>query len=658
MRWMLAWVIGLGAVSSIAAGELDSLRRIYGVSDLATITGNGGLTVGADRRGVIMVCRWPSPSHYDQLGYRASSEDMAGKEGAPLQGLVWGVEAKDGPVWLTDPRWTVRQEYLHRSTTIMTTTASLAGTDISIRQIVFAHPDYDLLVIRLEISGVDSPPHLWWSADFSPCTRLIPELPLGDWFFDNQNDFAAFALEGPGGVCHFRPRAPGSEDWRRARRLAEHGGTVGEWASFGDGAWIVCTSLNPIRSVSCVAGGTSSSAVGDTRSVIEVAPVPAQDGFAATIIVGFGENFAQASEFVRVAQGAGYEALFQQTTDYWGRRLTEVSFVRANDFDTILLTVRALLTLLTATDRHTGAMVRSPATQPPLARDWPRHGVWMTYALDLAGLHAAAEAHIRFYAGIVRREHRPGKPLGSVPAAVYTNGVEAAPHVILDVEAAGLLLWLIHEHGAFVDAEQRVRYFESLWDIVALTGDFVAGWSDERRGMPVPAFDPDAFHDFASRGLLNAAQLGVASAVAVAESLGKPVPALWARRQRELDVLVRGLALDDESAWGSTDAVPLAYGDVLGDNTIKRRLDEAVLARIDALPSLSGLDAARAFGEAALLARRDPALLQRLRGAALGVMERALTVPSTEGDSIPAFPDALSAAYCYIGAYWAWLGAR
>lgn len=645
------------------AGELETLERLYGPGDLVTVTGNGRLTVGANARGQVNLCRWPGPGANDHLSYQSVS-----KEGPGLNhGLQWGLRMGEDLLWLTDEAWDLSQGYAHVATTVMKTEGRLRDSAVSVEQTLFVHPETDLLVVRLAVTGLEEPPAFYWFANFTPCTRRLPELPVADWALDGLNDFAAFALPESQTVYHFRPAAPGALDWERAERLADAPPLASQWASFEDGVWVAYSSFETMAAQHCGSGDETPSkavlrhldrgqgrtgATGSCYSVVEIVPRKEGGAFVATVVAGFGKDLETAERILRGGLDTGYDALLDSTVNHWYTWLLDAGVPPETEFETITLMMRCLLTLATVTDRETGAMVRSPSTQPPLARDWVRHGMWMTYALDLAGYRAMAERHLLSYLDVVRTTGRRGGPRGSLPAARYAGGGDASPHAILDLRGAAWLLWSFSQHSTFLDAESRERFLNEVWEGVSLTADFVAEWADGRRGRPLHSFDPVRLRDTRSADLLVTSHLGLESAIGIAETLGKTPPEEWTRRKKQLDVLLRVRGLDEELTWGLEDPLPFSLGEILSEDD--PRFERSVRARLEALPGLRGHAAAKALCEVVMLWRRNPAKLAELEPYIGPALERALTAPRSggaDGGRWPAFPDALTAALCYISAF-------
>ncbi len=665
-RSTLNVLLCLALVTIAQADNIESLEKIYGPRDLAMISGFGRLTVGVNSRGRISLCKWPSPGYNDQISYRSRPADPSRSEADPGHGLLWGIRMNGELVWMDDPRWEIGQRYDAPSNTIMVTEARWPDTDIVVTHRVSVLPLRDIFISELEVAGADSPPQFYWFANFTPCTRHLPELPVADWLLDNLNDFAAFSDADEGIVVHFRPQKPGREDWIHAERLSESAANAGQWRSFRDGVWIAYRGSGVFQAAHCGRGevtpakavallqdtaGRTSAATGDCYSVAEILPRKKSDRYRASVAVAFGESYDQVKKLLNDVTEVQSADLFRETADFQRRLLGLATYPKTENPRISEYLYRAQLTILASRDATTGSIVRSPAIQPPLARDWPKYGAWMIHAMDHSGARAIAESHIKFYLSNLRFAYARGKPIGSLPSSTYTDGVEASPHFLVDDEAVARLLWAISEHGKFLSESRRNEFFESIWESVVLCTDFLADWKDSRRGAPLWAKDPITLRDTKTRERLFASKLGLEGAIDIATAIGRTPPESWLDRQRQIDNLVRGIALAKGIDWRVGQPLPM-FLDELGE-VDQQILEEAVASRLQALEDLSGIDAARAFAELALLWRDQPEKLSGLRPYTLLALRNSLTRPAEAEFSArePSFPDALASALCIIATH-------
>jgi hypothetical protein len=527
----------------------------------------------------------------------------------------------------------------------------LRDSPIEVVRTLAVHPEWDVFASHIFVAGLENPASVYWSANLAPCTRKYLELPLADWYDDRLNGFAAFAREDGNEVVHFRPKSPGALDWARAEATLE------DWGAFGAGVWIAIgkpQEVEGFRVGSRFAGPSAElpvgregrrSAVGEPFSVQRIVLEPEEDGqHAARIFVAIDDTLVGATTLLQQTRLRGYGAFMEDVLLNEGDSLGDLDALHTSDGDVKALMERLRALLPVMQDRKSGAVVRSPAAQPPLARDWPRDAFWRTYALDLAGFREAAEHHCLFLAQSVRRVYRRGMPVGSLPATLYADGQPASPHVVLDVEAPSGMIKAMLFHGSLLPDEERRVFLEKVWPAVALSGDFLASWMDARDGRPLHSFDVSGLGDVQSFGLLVATRAGIGQALEIADLAEEDAPESWIRRKRQLDVLlVNHLGSLDEpwpadiiSLSSIADAIPV-------DDPA---FEEAVAASLDALADMEGVQAARVLGGLAMLYRRVPAQLSRLEPYVLGVLRSVLRgdPPGT------AFPDGLAMAMAYVAA--------
>jgi hypothetical protein len=636
------------------------LEDRFGPSDIALLAGNGRLTAGINDRGVITTCRWPSPGLQDHVDYVTRARNLPNLGVSPGSGMRWGIDHDGSVLWLSDPVWRVEARYADPGSPLARLSYIHSDGTVRVQQTAFVHPEKDLFVTRVEVQGT-MPSRIHWHADLAPCTRLIPELPI-QGLLEEMNDFAAFADQDRAVVMQFRPTQPSSGDRARAALLRKEEAGAEDWRAFRDGVWIGCASTESFSRV-VAAGSTDDgsawqqvgegrlderrAAVGDCDYVVTMKPQAVRDGVAATVFLAFGQNAEEVDAILGLAKATGHEALLSQLQSSWQSELGRSNLSETAE-NVRMQSQRMLLTLLQCQDAKTGAVVRAPTSQPPLALAFPQHGAWITAALDLAGIHDRAEAHTLFYADHVRRETLTGMPAGSLPAALYGNGLEAAPGFVLDLDASAWTLWSFHAHARFLaDAQKRI-YIERVWEAAEGLGNFLARWRNARTGVPLPSFEAETLRDGHSHQSLLSVYLGVHSARRIADMLGNEKPE-WLRRERELADLIRYHCLDRAGDWRLIEFLPYLPRDLPVLETVN--WDNVAVRRLAQLEDLHGLEAARTLSGIAVIWQGQPDLLRRLAPHLDGALLRASSPdglePSEEGAGL-FFPDAATAAHCYI----------
>jgi hypothetical protein len=540
------------AVSAPAA------ETLFGPSDVAAIIGNGGLTVGINDYGRVSLCRWPSPSYSDQITYVTRDASLPALGIAPEHGCMWAIRLEDRTLWLTGAPWTRVPGGEHPEDPVLEIRTTTPGGEITAVQRVAVLPGADLLALHLSISGPATPPTVFWYQNITPCTRIIPEWPVADWAFDAANDFAAFVDDER--IVHFRPESPTFVEWEEAERLNGRDSTPREWLAFDKGVYAVTASPQGFDTATCsqTGGGDAwhqvdagaligtRAAWGQCQSAAAVKTTESDGVFEATILIAFGPDYARATETLERYLDRPFEQLASETRQYWQDWLETMRLPASPDPHNRSLAQRALLTIGMCRDKTSGAIVRSPETQPPLCLDWPRNGVWISEAFTAAGRDDLARTLTSFHAKTQRLSGSEVRAYGSLPAACYANGVEGVPHVIRDLDATAWFLWETARRALGEERDVRESFWRELHPAITRAADFLIYWTDERTSKPLHAFSPGLMRDAQTLEQLVTTFLGINAAVAVAEGTGLPVPEEWRVRQGELRTLVEFACFNEE----------------------------------------------------------------------------------------------------------------
>ncbi len=472
---------------------------------------------------------------------------------------MWGVPIDGAIRWLSEPAWQAEAPAPSENVLPVLDTCAVLETGIRVRQRLFVHPERDLLVVQLDIENAPPIGHVYWYANFSPCTRLVPEWPVADWLLDGRNDFACFSTEDGQAIVHFRPARPGVGEWQAARSNVEGRGKG--WGAFRDGVYIAYASLEPVENLQCGVENTDSSAyVQARRGLLDgnraavgacdsaLAITPRQEGGVqrATVLVACAESLDDVMDTLAFGRDQGPSALLDATKTYWSDWLASTPKAANPEFTRVK--ERCLLAIAQAMDRRTGAIVDAPAKASISAIDMPRNGAWATLALERAGKHELATRHIQFYASALRRSPAPGRPAGTLPAGLYANGVEGLPSAILDMEGAAWMLWLFQSHGECLEQEKQTEFLRGMWEAVDLAAECIVAWDEPRTGEPPPSFDPRLLRDSSRPDRFFALRMGLDSAVRIASLLGEERPG-WTQRRDELDMLIQRDFISSDEKW-------------------------------------------------------------------------------------------------------------
>jgi hypothetical protein len=587
-----------GFASLADGGSYGLLESIGGRADCVAVAGNGNLTIGFDAKGSVSVCRWPGTTSPNQISYSARTRSNTG--------AMWGTVRGKTVEWLPQTAGGIRVAAGDGAAPLV----SVVYESVGITETAFVHPERDIAVFQLQFP--QTPPELYavWASDFSPCTKNMKSLPSLELFFSSRRDLVAF--EENGAVYHARPTDAGSTAWDQADAWLS-GGATPEWFKKSDGVWVGYSSAGTFFGAVCGAETGDRSALalaqsgawgGQTKAVglsASAAQIPIDSGSkTATVFIALGERRSDVDDALASARELGYDRLLDETQRWWRDRLAAAARPAAAPEAVNALYDRALRQLLVCVDKHSGAVARAPHSSPPLAVDVPRLGMWSTLALDFAGDSAAAGRHVTFYTQCARTSDAPGAPAGSLPAAVYGTGDDAAPQHVLDVQASAWLLWSIWQHDARLAEEERTRYRDEMWKTVELVGDFVSSWCRAARDTPVFSFDPARLSDTAALDTVAIAYAGIRAATSFATSIGKDKPE-WPARAAELEDYLRFHALDATGNFKTGDPLILWPTDLVGVGN--PRWAAPVQAAVDRIQADPGPAALKTLADAAMLLR-------------------------------------------------------
>lgn len=549
-------------MATAALCMLCALSASGGASDCVATSGNGSLTIGFDRNGSLSVCRWPGSTGPNQITY--SGETSANRGG------MWGIPREGGIDWLpekfADDANVTRAESGVPIVSVLYKSIGAVGT-------AFVCKDVDVAVFRLQFDKMPASNTAIWYSEFSPCTSTMRALPSSELLFPARRDMVTFAQYDT--VYHGRPNAPSSSMWDDAESWLA-GGDAPDWFTKGEGAWIACAADAKLPGVACgtengdgsaialaesAAWNTHMKSVGACASAVAVPIDPGTR--AATIYVAFGETRAEADAKLSTARQHGYQALFDAARVGWKERAQFGAWPVGVSDDVMGLKERAVVTLLMLADTKTGAVARGPLSQPATCVAMPRDVAWITCALDRAGQTETASNLLKFYARCVRTSDAPGAPAGSLPAMLYANGEEAAPHTMLDVEAPAWLLWSIWQHDAQVPEQQREGYRAELHKSVESAGDYLSNWSRAVRDTPAFSYDYARKRDTHSLETIAVVYAGLRAADAFARAGGHEKPD-WAARLIEVEDYLRFNALDPSTNFKIEAPLTLWMTDIVG----------------------------------------------------------------------------------------------
>jgi len=584
-----------GLAGPAFANLAEERELVTGPTNINAAVGNGGLSAAFSSRGEATVIRWPSPSHHDQLGYMTpvltpGARDLprmgAGEAMGVFAGLFFEVAGVSRVSWFRDPPWTADQRYRTDESNTVLTEYRNPELGVEVRFLAFVLPDTDVLAFRYELrreegSPLESPSLVFFE-NASPCLDRLEHLfGITDWLLDVRNDFAALYDGRDDVLAHFLPAA-GKGLLRAFEDLPAHPPADLERAvhglldrldpAFGAGVYIAvgasrascgrqvgmdafqrCERPFPwshrpedaYRDASDARLSGSPAAACQVNAALAY-PLDLSDGAdRVTVYMAFGSTWAGedgALSRLEAARLQEEDRLLEQTEQWWSGWIGRARMPRTGDARLLRVLKRALISIRTAADRETGAIVASLSTQPPYSLDWPRDGAFLNAVLDRAGYPEMVTLHNLFYARIQRKEpllDAGGNriaPAGTYATNYYSDGMEGWP-IPFEIDNAGLAAWTLATHADWLHGDGRAAYVREIWPAVRLTATELAACRDPENGLPCLANEGESLA--LTQGLVGsvAVWLALDSALALGAEAGED-PALlerWAARREELE---------------------------------------------------------------------------------------------------------------------------
>jgi glucoamylase len=186
----------------------------------------------------------------------------------------------------------------------------------------------------------------------------------------------------------------------------------------------------------------------------------------------------------------------RRTADYWKLWLRKDQMRFADLPDPVgKLYARSLL-ILRAQINNNGAVIASGDSDIlQFARDtyaymWPRDGALVAHALALAGFPLPARKFFEFCAEIIGRNgyflHKYN-PDGSLASSWHPWVLEGKPHLPIQEDETGLVLWALWEHFKIYKDVEFIKPFYRR--VIKAAADFMCEFVDKRTGLPLPSYD-------------------------------------------------------------------------------------------------------------------------------------------------------------------------
>ena len=565
MRYL---ILGAASVAMLTAApaqaQIDFVERTFGATNLGAQTGNGGLTAGLAATGEITVLSWPSPSFHDHVEYLtaggADARTLPHFGADDSDGVFAGLWVeRDGALeltWLRDAPWSQEQVYASDTSEAIENRYRHDALGLKVTEWTAVDGARDALLRRalIERAPESQVTRAWYVLyeNLAPATAEPEDLTITRTPDDAANDFAAFWDSGTDTLVHFRPDA--ADAARLDPVLTESTGdswdTVGLpvmrsiAADLGSGSWIAIAGASapsgvfvgaesdvscegsdawlwtPTSAWDAAAVEGSATDVGspvagcDANAMLawEVAfDAPGTiDDATVDVFLAAGGSWATATATLQQARTEGFDAALARTdaaNAEWLEGLAmPVGFGTEDEDEVIAFSQRWALSVRQGTDKTTGAIVASIATQPTYHQDWPRDSAFFDFALDVAGLFDQVSKHQAFVdltqnkqAVLAGTDDAPllASPPGAWLMHFYADGTPATLLVNrYEIDQVGLSLWNFWSHALFAPNENKARdVLAARWPAIQQAANLLAACVDDDHPAALAAADrvPDGF---------------------------------------------------------------------------------------------------------------------------------------------------------------------
>lgn len=559
-----------------AARDIDFVEQLFGATRINAALGHGRLTAGISRWGELTVLRWPGPSYYEHVNHRTAAQkgarELAYYGAQPNEGSFAGLVLTRGGsttvTWLRDGDWTRTQRYRLDTADTLETIYTSSKHGLTVTGLDVVDPSRDVLarnyVVTLASGSAYDSIGLMYYENFSPTIEKTDFGAMDAYTLDGSRDYALVYHAADDALWHLSAKdrpdtllAPISGTAPDAAAVASFlaglGATEGTYLAVGGmgaSAGFQCGldavdgkgKSGPTDAYADAADGKLSGSRAALRHATGALLLDlGAKGGEATVLIAAGKTVAAARAALTGARKDGFSAIRNTSEKAWSLWLTGVRLPSSTNPVHARVARRALISIRTATDAATGAVVASISTQPPYNLDWPRDGAFINVALDVAGKLDEAGRHNELYAGWQRTEdgqHVLGggrAPVGSFAMNYYADGRPGGP-IPFEIDHVGLVLWSMYMHACYLTTgSARRAYLGRVWPAIDRAADLLATCKDPANGLQCKANEDDETAETQTLHGAAAVIAGLEGAVRAARFLGKTDDAeTWLARLTEL----------------------------------------------------------------------------------------------------------------------------
>lgn len=307
-------------------------------------------------------------------------------------------------------------------------------------------------------------------------------------------------------------------------------------------------------------------AAGQVDTALAIPLTFARDRAEVTLTLAAAETASLARALSIAHRGSPFSEHLEALVDHWHPILGAAELPVGVSERLMEVCQRALMNLLIAQDKDSGAIVASIARQAPYGLDWPRDGAFFNVALDVAGLTGQASAHGRFTMRTQRLTevgpelliNTPPPPdpddpdRGTYPAGAwemnyYADGLVGG-NIRWEIDNTGLALWGLIDHLRYLEGQDKADWQTEIWPTVERGADLLARWRDAATGLHAAAFEDDNHLPTQTLHGAITTWLALDRAAGLALDLGEVDTATrWRARADELEAAIRTRLVDPQT---------------------------------------------------------------------------------------------------------------
>lgn len=650
-----------GARAQTAAEcENEAQPEPAGPTDISATSGNQGLSVALNEDATVTVFKWPSPSYYDQLKYHTSDRRLEHMGALPNEGALIGIaykpnpqQGEDGPrwgfSWLRD--WRSSQRFADDDTDEVITKfrKGKLGLKVKVKDLVPADRDALLrkvVVKRTKRSDVRKV-RVFAFANYNPVFSKTQQAPYNDWCNENDEDSGGAYLVEEDVVVQERAGIDAGSGASSSIAVGLGFDRSSDGHHVGPDTYaaprVGISAYDDAADGQLEPAGSESGQV-DAALYDQFALGRDRKGVTTAILGAAGTQDDLISLFEAV-RGSSYGTHRSVKRWWWKRWLREAAVPAGGTRKVKRLAKRALISIRQATDRSSGLISASIATQSPYGLDWVRWGAYINDALARAGHPEMVEKHNRRYGELMSRAgfQPPGgaaTPQGNWSHNFYADGVVGGPKSY-EIDSTGLGMWTLYEHYRREGSKAYLNSSE-IYESIQRAAHYL---SDDpplgcRSTTGVYCAAPDENSSTPRQSLIGAQAiwLGLDAAVAAAEARNTPGSLLnaekWAARRDEVAAAIKQTYLDEDCNCYTSD--PATGGTFLWPVGFVRNSSKVAAAQaeenwtsirrsINGKNDVGGFESRAVLGNAHVWAKND-ARAKRLRRA----LKWIASVPTTD----------------------------